>query len=255
MENLEEKDKQPATPEAGVSEGAAVEQQPVDLKGYIDDVMPGNGLATDEERIAALIERDRKNEDANKKLLAYFEENPEFGHMVSQVTMRKRAPQTVFAELFGDGEEYQKYIDEAMGADDEDGVRAMFEARKSKKAEASRLEAEMAQRQEDFVKTIEAWVKKRGLTEDQEKEFKDVLEAFLTALADLKLTDRELDYLYKLVTYDADVEAAEVRGKNDQIATIIDREQGSGGDGTPGLSSRSAPERDDKRAAILDKWT
>jgi hypothetical protein len=199
-------------------------QPPVTLEEYLIEIAPDIEFESDEQRIAALIEHDRKMTAAVIKMTDVITEFPELG----QVFMGNKPPQAAFAALHESGEDYQRYLDEA---DDKD-VQAIVAERKAKREQAQADEAAAQKRIADFDASIQAWAKKRGLSQEQLQKFDALLAAIANALLDFRLTEAELDQLYGILTYDDDIAVAKAEGMKTraeakaQAAALAQQQQG-----------------------------
>jgi hypothetical protein len=195
---------------AQAAQQAAQQEQPASitegmtLQEYVDSINPDNEFRSDDQRIEFLMEHDAQATASVEKMLEVIKEYPELG----EVFMGDKPPQAAFAARFGSGDEYQQYLDEANDKD----VVQIRESRKAEQTAKAESEAALRKRAEGLEAQIQSWGKRRGITQEQLEEFDRTLAAVASALLDFNLTDKELDMLFRMLSYDTDVAAAEQKG-------------------------------------------
>lgn len=201
-----------------------------------------------------LSEYKTKNSEANQKLLAILDSDPEIADFLRDVA--KGAPkEEALARNFD-----LEGITAVEGDPDNEAWAKGLESRKAKKAER---DAYLKQSQENLdisVKTMQDFVAKNKISEDKAIEFFEMIDAVVKDANDGKVEERTLTALWTAMNHDEvvknEVEKATVKAKNEKIEAEMDKDEAKKGDGLPPIDvSGSSIETKKKEAKPTDPYS
>ena len=181
----------------------------------------------------------------NEQLAEVMQKSPEVAAFFSEVIERgvDGHPELAFINL---GDLLQAYMKGEITSDE-------YIAEKEKRGAA---EAEKQQKVEAQLAALTAWCEKKGYDVDEWLEKAN--QALLSPLASFELAEAQFEALDKMLNYDEDVEAAEIRGKNANIAEKRRRaaaatdgmQNGGSAAGTPVTKNNPLADMVNRRAAM-----
>lgn len=235
-------------PEEGAEEGAEADpvqaedakpaedakaEQPSALKGLFTDAAEGADLTElAAQEITTLRESLNQEKDANDRLAAIFESNPEMTSIVR--ALDKGAS---FLEALASAVDLEDVIPDP--ATDPEGYReyvkgrAMREMqREQSKAERERLEAELTANQNESAKVVETFVADKKLTPEDWTKLGTQIDGFLSEAVKGRISPQLLEVFYKGLNYETATEAARqdgvIAGRNQAVTKIQKQKAGDG---------------------------
>ena len=169
----------------------------------------------------------KRQREENEQLADILQSNPELAGMYSEMIERGKDGHPEMA-LLNIGDLLQSYLKGEITSDE-------YLAEKEKKSTA---ESEKKKKLEAQMTALEQWCEKKGYNVDEWME--KVTTALLNPLSTYDLTEAQFEAMDKMLNYDDDVQAAEVRGRNANITTQR-RRATTGTDGMQNGGSASAP--------------
>jgi hypothetical protein len=224
-----EKEEKVITPEAVVSQETEVtptpEVAPAPVNRYADRLSkayPDRKFESPEdydtgmdEYLGSLEEYKTRGQDANKKLLALFDAEPQVGEivrdMISGATFREAlarhiSPEDIVA-IEGDPD-YEGWSKNKAAREESIGKRRKFEDEYANNLNVSQAE-------------MEAWAEENGLEETKVQELLEKIDGMLSDFNNGRITKEALSRLNKAFTYDTDLakakEDGEIAGRNQAI--------------------------------------
>jgi hypothetical protein len=186
-----------------------------DVNAYLAENYPDENLASDADKLLFLANRDQQYQQGMLALKDFIDANPEVGALIAQVMAGEKFPQEVLTRFFADGAEF----DEHLAQMESGNPKAYAKTRKVQAAQQQREAQELMAAEQQFVQDFEAWKQSRKIGEEEAARFAALLEKYLRAIADKKITAEEYDDLFgAFIGIDQKVEAARREGQQQRAA-------------------------------------
>jgi len=208
-------------------------EQPSALKELFTDAAEGADLTElAAQEITTLRESLNQEKDANDRLAAIFESNPEMTSIVR--ALDKGAS---FLEALASAVDLEDVIPDP--ATDPEGYREYVKGRamrelqhEQSKAERERLEAELTANQNESAKVVETFVAAKKLTPEDWTKLGTQIDGFLSEAVKGRISPQLLEVFYKGLNYETATEAARqdgvIAGRNQAVTKIQKQKAGDG---------------------------
>lgn len=219
--------------DAKPAEEPAKAEQPSALKELFTDAAEGADLTElAAQEITTLRESLNQEKDANDRLAAIFESNPEMTSIVR--ALDKGAS---FLEALASAVDLEDVIPDP--ATDPDGYREYVKGRamremqqEQSKAERERIEAELTANQNESAKVVETFVADKKLTPEDWTKLGTQIDGFLSEAVKGRISPQLLEVFYKGLNYETATEAARqdgvIAGRNQAVTKIQKQKAGDG---------------------------
>lgn len=181
----------------------------------------------------------KQQREENASLNELITSNPELARFYNEMFERGKEGHPEMA-LLNVGDLLKAYITGEMTSDE-------YIAEKEKRSQA---ESEQQKKLEAQNAVFTAWCEKKGY--DPEEWATRAAEKLFTPMANHELAEAQFDAIDKMLNYDDDVEAAEVRGRNANISSQRRRQQGSSDGMMNTTSAGGGTSADSQKNTIAD---
>jgi len=186
-----------------------------------------------------------ENIKRNERLFELFEAHPELADIIQDMDKGSS-----FTEAFARNVDVDA-IKPFEGEPDYDAWSKAKEDRKKKLDERKKFQTEYDANVQNSVKFYSEWAKKQNFTPEKSNEFTGKIDGVLAEASKGVISEAFLNLMKKGLSFDEAVQEAavtgEIKGKNEQIEVIKEKETKKGGDGIPNLQSTGEAEPNKKQ--------